>query len=100
MRGPCLVAAVDRVSIFAGGRWAPRLVWFSLSCSGCLMARLEASAADVAKCERLARERGAVYCVVAIDDGESRVKRVVRESYTFGDEFAAFDGEILYVSGC
>lgn len=30
MRGPCLVAAVDRVSIFTGGRWAPRLVRFSL----------------------------------------------------------------------
>ena len=72
---------------------------FSL-CAGCLMARFEASAADVAKCERLARERGAVHCVIAIDDGESRVKRVVRESYTLGDEFAAFDGEILYVSGC
>lgn len=64
------------------------------------MARFEASAADVAKCERLARERGAVHCVIAIDDGDKFVKRVVRESYTFGDEFAAFDGEILYVSGC
>lgn len=60
--------------------------------------RLEASAADVAKCERLASERGAVHCVVAIDDGDKFVKRVVRESYTLSDEFFAFDGWVLYVS--
>ena len=70
---------------------------FSL-CVGCLMVRFEASAADVAKCERLARERGAVHCVIAIDDGESRVKRVVRESYTLSAEFEAFEGWVLYVS--
>jgi hypothetical protein len=60
--------------------------------------QLQASAADVAKCERLAFERGEVHCVIVIDSGESRVKRIVRESYTLGDEFEAFDGWVLYVS--
>jgi len=60
--------------------------------------RFEATAADVAKCERLARERGAVHCVIAIDTGDSREKQIVRESYTLGDEFDAFDGWVLYVS--
>jgi hypothetical protein len=68
-----------------------------LSFVGCVM-QLQASAADVAKCERLASERGEVHCVIVIDSGESRVKRIVRESYTLGDEFEAFDGWVLYVS--
>jgi hypothetical protein len=60
--------------------------------------RLEATSAEVAKCERMARERGVVHCVIAIDTGDSREKRIVKESYTLGDEFEAFDGWVLYVS--
>jgi hypothetical protein len=53
----------------------------------------------VATCEDYAKRFGGTWCVVSVDDGFDFVVRVVRECETIGDEFEAFEGRVLYVSG-
>jgi hypothetical protein len=50
----------------------------------------------IARAKRLARERGVVMAVVKMDAGPGREIRVVRDEYTYGPEFEAFRGVLLF----
>ena len=52
----------------------------------------------ITRAHRRADETGLVYAVVELDHEEGRVIRVVLCSSTEDDEFAAFDGEVLYAT--
>lgn len=53
----------------------------------------------IARAESWAKAIGEAMCVVEVDDEEGRIILVVSEAYTRSDEFEAFCGEILYVTG-
>ena len=52
----------------------------------------------VTRAHRRADETGLVYAVVEIDHENCRVVRVVLQSATWDDEFAAFNGDVLYTT--
>lgn len=53
-------------------------------------------AMQITKAKQLAKRYGVVHCVVEMDSADGREMRVVRESYILQEEFAAFDGVILF----
>lgn len=54
----------------------------------------------IAKAEARAKASGKTMCVIEIDEAEEgRIIRIVDEGYTNSDEFEAFGGDVLYVTG-